>query len=144
MKKLMIVLLSLGMLSVALHAGAQSAEWEKLTNESISFYQQGLYDRAIVAAKKALEIAELTLDPNHPTVAISLNNLAGMYFAQGQYAQAVPLSERALAIMEATLGPNHPDVAKSMRNLAELYRKTGREQAAANLEKRAAAIELRP
>jgi tetratricopeptide (TPR) repeat protein len=141
LKTLLIVLLALGMLSVGNHAGAQNVEWKRLTDESISLYQQGQFDRAIVAAKKALELAETTLDPGHPAVAISLNNLAGMYFGQGRYAQAVPLSERALAILEATVGPNHPDVAGSLKNLAELYRRTGRESDAANLDKRVAAIE---
>jgi tetratricopeptide (TPR) repeat protein len=141
MKKFMMVLVSLGILSFGAHAGAQSIEWKKLTDESISLFQQGQYDRAIATAKKALELAEQTLDPNHPIVAASLNNLAGMYFAQGRYADAVPLGERALAILEATLGPNHPEVASSMKNLAELYRKTGRELEAVKLDKRAAAIE---
>jgi tetratricopeptide (TPR) repeat protein len=141
MKKLMIVLLSLGLLSFGTPAGAQSVEWQKLTDESLSLFHQGQYDRAIATAKKALELAEQTLDPNHPIVAASLNNLAGMYFARGRYAEAVPLSERALAIMKVALGPNHPEVASSMKNLAELYRKTGRELEAIKLDEQAAAIE---
>ncbi len=45
------------------------------------------------------------LDPNHPDVATSLSNLAGLHHAQGRYAEAQPLYERALAIWEKALGP---------------------------------------
>ena len=34
------------------------------------------------------------LGPEHPDVAASLNNLAGIYKAQGNYAQAEPLYKR--------------------------------------------------
>ena len=33
-------------------------EWEILNQEVKSLYQQGQYDRAVVVAKKALEVAE--------------------------------------------------------------------------------------
>ena len=41
---------------------------------------------------------------NHPDVAFSLNNLAGLYHAAGEYAKALPLYERSLRIREAKLG----------------------------------------
>jgi len=41
--------------------------------------------------KRALQIQEKTLGPEHPAVAASLNNLAGLYDNQGLYAQAEPL-----------------------------------------------------
>ena len=45
----------------------------------------------------------------HPDVAQTLNNLAGLYHSQGQYAKAEPLYERALAIYEEALGPDHSE-----------------------------------
>ena len=115
-------------------------EWNILTQEAMSLYQQGRYDRAVVVAKQALEVAERNVGPNHLDVAISLNNLAGLYDTQGQYAQAEPLYKRALAIREKALGSEHPTVAKSLENMAALYRAINRRREAEKLEERAVAI----
>ena len=69
---------------------------------------------------------ETILDKNHPDVASSLNNLAGLYCSQGKYEQAELLFLRSLEISETTLGKTHPDVASSLSNLAELYRTQGK------------------
>ena len=134
---LLATLLSLGT-SVAVQA--QGSEWERLNAEAISLYKQGHYDQAVVTEKKALQVAEQNLGPDHPTVATVLNNLARAYYEQGQYAQAEPLYKRSLAIREKALGPDHPDVATSLNNLAALFRKTGREKEAKALEDRARVI----
>lgn len=70
---------------------AQGIEWETLNDEVMSLHRQGRYDRAVVVAKKALQVAEEAVGPDHPLVATSLNNLADLYRTQGQYAQAEPL-----------------------------------------------------
>ena len=121
-------------------APAQGIEWKTLNDEVESLYRKGQYDRAVVVAMKALDVAEKSVGPNHPAVATSLNNLALLYLAQGQYAQVEPLYKRSLAMAEKTLGPEHPDVATSLNNLAALYRATDRSDAAEELEKRAARI----
>src|SRR3954452_1144789 len=48
-------------------------------------------------------LLEKALGPDHPNVAESLNNLAGLYLAQGGYAEAEPLYKRSLAIFEKAL-----------------------------------------
>jgi hypothetical protein len=53
------------------------------------------------------------LGADHPDVAASLNNLAGLYRAQGRYGEAEPLYRRSLQIVEQQLGADHPDVAKA-------------------------------
>ena len=58
-------------------------EWEILNQEAMELYRTGKYDRAVVVAKKALEVAEKTVGPNHTDVANSLNNLASLYDTQG-------------------------------------------------------------
>ena len=118
-------------------------EWDILNKEVMSLYQKGQYDRAVIVAKKALEIAEKALGPDHPNVALSLNNLAGLYDTQGQYAQAEPLYKRSLAIWEKALGPDHPYVATSLNNLAELYRTQGQYAQAEPLYKRSLRSEER-
>jgi tetratricopeptide (TPR) repeat protein len=87
---------------------------------------QGRYTDAEPFNKRALAIYEKALGPDHPLVATSLNNLAGLYNNQGRYAEAEPLYKRALAIQEKALGPEHSSVATTMNNLAELYRNQGR------------------
>jgi tetratricopeptide (TPR) repeat protein len=115
-------------------------EWETLNEEAMSLSRQGRYDRAIVVAKKALEVAEQAVAANHPAVTASLNNLAELYRNQGQYAQAEPLYKRSLAIREKALGPNHPGVASTLNNLALLYDSQGHYAQAEPLCKRSLAI----
>jgi tetratricopeptide (TPR) repeat protein len=127
-------------LFVAGFAISQSIEWETLNQEVMDLYRAGRYDRAVVVAKKALEVAERSVGPDHIAVGTSLNNLASLYDTQGEYAQAEPLYKRSLAIKEKAFGSDHPDVAMSLNNLAELYRKTRRNKEAELLEARAARI----
>ncbi len=58
--------------------------------------------------KRSLAIREKALGPEHPHVAVSLNNLALLYQAQGRYAEAEPLHRRSLAIREKAPGRGPP------------------------------------
>ena len=66
------------------------------------------------------------LGAEHPSVATSLNNLAGLYESQGRYTEAEPLYIKALDMRKKLLGAEHPDVASSLNNLAFLYNAQGR------------------
>jgi tetratricopeptide (TPR) repeat protein len=114
-------------------------EWDILNQEVTELYRAGNYGRAVVVAKKALQVAEANAGKIHPMWP-SLNNLAQLYATQGQYAQAEPLYKRTLAIKEKALGPDHPDVATSLNNLAALYRATNRGKEAEVLEQQAVRI----
>ena len=103
------------------HAKGAGIEWNILNQEVVELYQQGKYDRAVLVAEKALEVANANLGPAHPEVSTSLNNLAALYKSQGNYTMAEPLHQRALAIWEKALGLDHPDVATSLNNLALFY-----------------------
>jgi CHAT domain-containing protein/Tfp pilus assembly protein PilF len=87
-----------------------------------------------------LAIYEKAHGRDHPDVATSLNNLAGLYYSQGRYADAEPLYQRSLAIREKALGRDHPDLAQSLNNLAGLYDSQGRYADAEPLYQRALAI----
>jgi len=130
----------MGRLSSFAHAQGAGIEWDILNQEVMELYRAGKYDRAIVVAQKALQVAEQNAGPDHPDVATSLNNLASLYQDQGDYASAEPLYKRSLAILEKALGPDHPYVAGSLENLALLYRATKRSSEADVLEQRAARI----
>jgi tetratricopeptide (TPR) repeat protein len=143
MKYIRLAVLSLAFLGASLslvHAQGAGVEWRILNQEATELYNAGKYDRAVLVAQKALEVAEQNVGPDHPDVAMSLNNLALLYDTQGDYAKAEPLYKRSLAIWEKTLGPNHPNVAESLVNLAALYRATKRDAEAEALEQRAANI----
>jgi tetratricopeptide (TPR) repeat protein len=85
-------------------------------------------------------IREKTLGPDHPDVAVSLNNLGLLYESQGRYGNAEPLLKRSLAIAEKTLGTNNPDFATSLSSLASLYEAQGRYGDAEPLFKRSLEI----
>jgi tetratricopeptide (TPR) repeat protein len=76
--------------------------------------------------RRALAIAEESYGPDHPTVAIRLNNLAGLLRATNRLSEAEPLYRRALAIGEKSYGPGHPYVAIDLWGLAVLLEATSR------------------
>ena len=65
-------------------------------------------DEAEAMFRRALEIDEAAFGPDHPKVAIRLNNLASLLQATNRLEEAEPMFRRALAIFEQSLGPDHP------------------------------------
>src|SRR5262249_23655884 len=98
------------------------------------------YPLASTTLAEALAIRERLLDPEHPDVAVSLNNLALLLQDTNRLSEAEPLSRRALAISEKSYGPDHPDVATGLNNLASLLQDTNRLSEAEPLYRRALAI----
>ena len=72
--------------------------------------------------RRALAIDREKLGPEHPDVAIDLNNLAQLLQATNRLEEAEPLMRRALAIDEKSYGPEHPNVAIDLNNLAHCCR----------------------
>ena len=56
------------------------------------------YDRAVIVAQKALEVAEQKAGPDHPDVATSLENLAALYRTTKCVSEAEALEQRAARI----------------------------------------------
>jgi tetratricopeptide (TPR) repeat protein len=126
--------------SIIAPAFSQQDELAALDKRIRELYQAGKFSEAIPLAQRVLVIREKVLGPDHPNVAIWLNDLANLYLAQGRYADAESLYRRALAMREKTLGPDHPNVAQSLNSLALLYTSQGRYADAEPLNKRALAI----
>ena len=84
---------------------------------------KGDYGEAEPPLRRALAIREKALGPDHPDVATSLNNLAGLLHDKGDYAGAEPLYRRALAIDEKALGPKQPKTKQIRDNLESLRHK---------------------
>jgi tetratricopeptide (TPR) repeat protein len=108
--------------------------------------------------KRALDIREKTLGPDHVDVAQSLLNLGSLYASQtlpvelyegaapvyrghGLHAEAETLYKRALEIREKVFGPDHEAVAGSLNSLGWLYQLQGRYADAEPLYK--GALEIR-
>ena len=75
------------------------------------------------------QVTVTSFGPDHPNVAIDLNNLATLFQATNRLSEAEPLYRRALAIDEASLGPDHPNVATQLKRslfLIEASSFTGR------------------
>ncbi len=112
-----------------------------LNNTAVSLEEAGDYSTAEPLCRRALDIDEKALGPNHLKVARDLNNLAALLYAKGEYAAAEPLQRRALDIRERALGPNHPDVAQSLNNLGLLLEAKGDYAGAEPLYRRALTID---
>jgi tetratricopeptide (TPR) repeat protein len=76
--------------------------------------------------RRAWAIDEQSYGPDHPDVAIDLNNLALLLQDTNRLAEAEPLMRRALAIDEQSYGPDHPNLARDLNNLALLLQDTDR------------------
>jgi tetratricopeptide (TPR) repeat protein len=90
--------------------------------------------------RRALAIAEKKYGPEHPNVAIALDNLALLLQVTNHLGEAEPLMRRALIIAEKRHWPEHPEVARALNNLAQLLQATNRLAEAEPLMRRALAI----
>jgi tetratricopeptide (TPR) repeat protein/predicted Ser/Thr protein kinase len=75
--------------------------------------------------QRALELREKVRGPDHPDVAMSLINIAGVDLALGKAADALVLDERAHAIRERAFGPEHPETAQALTNVGIAALSTG-------------------
>jgi len=72
--------------------------------------------------ERALKIGEATLGPNHPNVAIRVNNLGGVLHDLGDLAGARACFERALNILTQFLPADHPHIKIVRGNLERVQR----------------------
>uniref|UniRef100_A0A1A8FJ09 Nephrocystin-3 n=1 Tax=Nothobranchius korthausae TaxID=1143690 RepID=A0A1A8FJ09_9TELE len=100
----------------------------------------GLPSQAVAPLQRSLEIRETALDPDHPSVARSLHQLAGVYVQWKKYGNAEQLYKQALEISENAYGAEHPSVAQELDSLAVLYQKQNKYDQAEKLKKRSVKI----
>jgi Flp pilus assembly protein TadD len=93
--KLSALALALKRLNIGRVAHA-ATEWNALNRKATSWFQQGNYTKAAMAATKAVQAAEQALGLNHPDVATGLNNLGMVCYAREQFTKAEPLHKRRL------------------------------------------------
>ncbi|CAJ0923236.1 unnamed protein product [Ranitomeya imitator] len=96
----------------------------------------GLLSQAVTPLQRSLEIRETALDPDHPSVAQSLHQLAGVYVQSKKFGNAEQLYKQALEISENAYGSEHLRVAWELDALAVLYQKQNKYPQAEQLKKR--------
>ena len=102
------------------HVGNADLEAESATNLINAYIRTGQAARAKDLGTNLLEQLQQRLGPDHPNVAVALNNLSSAHARLGDYhTQKIQkaLLERALKIEEQHFGPDHPDVAATLNNL---------------------------
>ena len=87
--------------------------------------------------EEVLQVLEDKLEPEHLSVAKTLNNLAGLYFKIGNYEKALPLYQRALDIRERELGTQCPIFGLTLDRIGLLYHYMGDYEKALPLYQRA-------
>ncbi len=128
------------------HDQGEQAQAAHETQKAAELYAQAedYFTQALIIIKKAPR-------PNHPEVAMILNNLAGLKHGQGEqaqaahetqkaaelYAQAEDYFTQALDIRKKIFGLIHPHVASSLNGLAFFYKTQGRYAEAEPLYKQA-------
>ena len=70
--------------------------------------------------REALRLMKMVLGAEHPSLLMSMNNLAEVLRHQGKYEQAEEMRRQALGLRETVLGKEHPDTLMSMSNLANV------------------------
>ena len=103
----------------------------RLMDRLVTYWQaRGQFRAAEPLFRRALAINEQSYGPDHPTVAICLNNLALLLRATNRLGEAEPLYRRAVQILiefQRRTGHEHPNfrvVAANYRDLLEAVGKT--------------------
>jgi hypothetical protein len=95
----------------------EALELPSLTAAAARAASEGDVPTAAALLRQALDLQVSTLGPDHPDLAITLNNLALMLEQLGHMKEAGQCYHRAHAIAAAALGPDNPAVQVSRANL---------------------------
>jgi tetratricopeptide (TPR) repeat protein len=98
--------------------------------EALELYRQ--------AEANALQVRQWS--PEHPVLALNLNNIATELLALGRTEEALATFQRSLSLLEAARSKDHPSLGPPLNNLAVLLRREGRLEEARRHYERALAI----
>jgi hypothetical protein len=76
--------------------------------------------------RRALEIGERRLAPDHPIIGVATQNLGILYARQQKYLGAETLLTRALGINLRRFGVFHPHTASTLESLSSFYAVQGK------------------
>ncbi|MCH8169281.1 MAG: tetratricopeptide repeat protein, partial [Proteobacteria bacterium] len=92
-----------------------------LSNLAGRYTDAGRLDEAERGFLRVLEIEEKLLDPDDPSLAITLNNLGEVYWKRQDFARAEPLFQRAAEINKKANGPESVEYGWRLNALGVLY-----------------------
>lgn len=95
------------------------------------------YEDAEQFLRRASNLYETIYGPEHPELALSLNNLAALYDTQGKYEKAESLYRRAIDIIDRGSVKNNELLASSFSNIGLLMHKRGKYEEAESYYQRA-------
>ncbi|MBK8241217.1 MAG: serine/threonine protein kinase [Deltaproteobacteria bacterium] len=98
------------------------------------------YDEGVAAHERALAIKRRVLGDEHPSIAVTLFNLANVEDERGDHERAWNRMLEALAMFERELGPMHPAVGNCANNLGSMANVRGDLSEAVGWYERALAI----
>lgn len=98
----------------------QLDEAAQLTRSVVKLFSEAKYMEALPLAKRALELREAALGPDHELVQVSRLNLSEIYLATKKYSEALKLVERLLKTHEAKVGPDDAGAALYLEKLGFL------------------------
>ena len=101
-----------------------------LNDLALIYKHQDKLPLAEAMTRRALEISEKEMGPEHSETATTLMNLGILEAQMGHLDQAAELEQRALRIRRKAFGPTSPDVAHCLRFLGNLSRKQKRDDRA--------------
>ncbi len=104
--------------------------WHELAS---SLASQGDYAAAESLEQVALGLYRAHYDPNHPSIAEALSNLAAFAGHLGKLDDAETYNREAIAIKRSVLPPDHPNLAMTLSNLGVVVGMLGRYDEAGEL-----------
>jgi tetratricopeptide (TPR) repeat protein len=108
-----------------------------LNNLGEAYWRLGRLEEAEPLLRQALVVKERSLSVAAPSIANTLNALAGVLRDRNQPAASEGFYRRALAIRTASPGAGNRDLLETLRDYANLLRRAGRQGEAAELTARA-------
>lgn len=88
-----------------------------------AYYELFNYDESLKYHNKALEIRLNVYGENHPSVAISYNNIGYVFRKKGKLDESLKYYNKALKFQLKLHGENHADVAYTYMRLSEIHEK---------------------
>lgn len=111
---------------VRIHPTADQRRLILIMDELADIYIDMLdFERARPALEEALQLEERNLNPDHPWVAHSLQNLGIIARRRQQYALALDYFWRAERIREQAYGSTHPSTVSLLVNIGNVYHARG-------------------
>jgi tetratricopeptide (TPR) repeat protein len=110
-------------------AGLPEPTGQLMVKLGLYWKARGLFDPAEPLYRRSLAIAEQSYGPDHPDVAIRLNNLAELLRATDRLAEAEPLFRRCLQILiefQRRTGHQHPNFRAGRENYVDFLESMGK------------------